>query len=102
MDVEKAALAASDSFASDSFASDQATIPPEDSAVVPDDEAIARDPIKQKKIHEIETACEKHDITQLRRLAETAGGFLSDHVRRRACKCKRKSFHARCMLITPY
>lgn len=81
MDTEKAALVVEDR-----NTVDDTTVSPEESVVVPDDRRLIQDPLKQKKIKTIEAACERWDTTQLRRLAESAGGFLSDHVRRRACE----------------
>jgi hypothetical protein len=81
MDIEKTALVVEDR-----NTSDDTTVSPEESVVVPDDRGLIQDPLKQRKIKEIEVACERRDTTQLRRLAESAGGFLSDHVRRRACE----------------
>lgn len=93
MDMEKVALAATST-----STSDEATVPPEETAVVPEDQTLARDPIAQRKIDEIESACDRRDIKGLRRLAESAGGFLSDQVRRRACRCHRQRFQADCWL----
>jgi hypothetical protein len=81
MNIEKVALVAEDR-----NTSDDATVSPENSAVNPEDKGLVQDPSKQKKIRSIEAACEGRDIRQLRRLAESAGGFLSDHTRRQACE----------------
>lgn len=85
MEAEKAALVAEDITTRDDF-----TIPAEETA---DNKALIIDPVKTNKIHEIETACTQKDIAQLRRLADSAGGFITDDVRRRACKFQQSAIH---------
>lgn len=45
----------------------------------------------------IDKACARSDIPGLKALAESAGGFLSDDIRRRACTC----FRAYCLSHAP-
>lgn len=47
---------------------------------------ICDEPELEKKLA-IEDACAQSDISSLKALAESAGGFLTDDIRRQACTC---------------
>ena len=49
-------------------------------------EVVSDEPQPEKKLA-IENACARSDVLGLRALAESAGGFLSDDIRRQACTC---------------
>ena len=49
------------------------------------EEPLVPDPVKQHKINAIEAACSRRDVAQLRALADSEGGFLTDSARRLAC-----------------
>lgn len=44
------------------------------------------DAVQVKKHNDIRAACEARDVTQLQALAESRGGFLTDALRKSACK----------------
>lgn len=44
------------------------------------------DPFYAEKEEVILKACKQRDLTKLRALAETQGGFLNDEIRQHACK----------------
>ena len=47
-------------------------------------DTICDEPELEKKLA-IDDACARSDLPRLRALAESAGGFLADDIRRRAC-----------------
>lgn len=49
-------------------------------------DTVCEEPELEKKLA-IEDACARCDISSLKALAESAGGFLTDDIRRRACTC---------------
>lgn len=42
-------------------------------------------PVNQRKQNDIRVACAEADVAELQRLAESAGGFLTDSLRQLAC-----------------
>ena len=80
MDQEKATVEAN------TYSHDSSTSILDDAVSPVDEKSVILDPSIQKKIREVEEACQIRDLPRLRRLAESDGGFLSDEARRRACK----------------
>ncbi|KAH8172684.1 rab-GTPase-TBC domain-containing protein [Sarocladium implicatum] len=78
MDQEKATVEANN------YSHDSTTSILDDAVSPVDEKSVILDPSIQKKIREVEEACQIRDLPRLRRLAESDGGFLSDEARRRA------------------
>jgi hypothetical protein len=47
-----------------------------------------KDAVQVKKQDDIRAACEARNVTQLQALAESRGGFLTDALRKSACKSR--------------